>query len=133
MYFVVARVIHTVEGIQSNEIDVDLYPQGYIVSHQGYNNNDYESNINSSLKLVNINYQNFTLEFKSWNLQDQSCFDYLVISYRTSRVQLCDVSRPLTMFIYNETKALLTFITDDVKEDKGFILLYNGEYVFKYR
>ena len=47
IYVVVARVIHTEQAIHNNEIDVNLYPQGYIVSHQGYNNNDYESNSTS--------------------------------------------------------------------------------------
>ena len=125
-----ARVIHTKDPIDDNAIDFNVYPQGYIVSHHGYGD-DYDDNIASSLKLVNINYQNLTLDFISWDLQDRGCFDYLEVLYLNSPERFCGEQHPRTMFISNATEMLLTFTTDRRQRGKGFILFYRGKEVAK--
>ena len=121
-----ARVIHTEEAIDDNAIDFNVYPQGYIVSHQGYGD-DYDDNIASSLKLVNINYQNLTLDFISWDLQERGCSDYLQVLYLNSPERFCGDHDPGTIFISNATEMLLTFITDRRHKGNGFILFYRGK------
>ena len=129
VYVVVARVIHTGQANPNNEIDLNLYPQGYVVSHKEYDEDVYDDNINSSLKMVNISTRELRLNFSIWELHKGECSDYLEISSNNSPQRLCGNRKPQTILISNAREVLLRFVTDDEYGDRGFMLRYDSKYM----
>ena len=86
------------------------------------------------MRIININYRKFTLEFLSFKLHihgdDQSeeiiCSDYLSISYNnTEGKPLCEKYRGVKVIVAEEI--ILKFITDNRHTDEGFKLHYSGK------
>ena len=88
------------------------------------------------MRIININYRKFTLEFLSFKLHihgdDQNeeiiCSDYLIISYNNTEGEpLCEKDQEKKVIIAEEIK--LTFVTDGYHTDEGFKLHYSGKYI----
>ena len=130
--------IHTSPPILNNVIDARNCRGGFILSHSGINDEEkYDNNINSSLKIININHQQFTLGFLSLQLhiheddeREGICSDYLTIYHGNEVESLCKAEPneifPQDRVIFAE-EVLLTFVTDDRHRDKGFVLHFKGK------
>ena len=131
VYIVVARVVHPEPANLTNIIDAENSPQGYIVSHSHFGKEGYPENINSSLRIVNIKDNSMLLEFQLFELEtyDKSskCDDYLTIASQSSVQKFCEVTLPKSIPISTK-EVLLTFITNNRQNGKGFMLRYKSKY-----
>ena len=101
---------------------------GYIVSHDRYGRYKYQSKINSSLTLTDLNtnkveivFQNFTLQKK----QNGVCLDYLLISGLN---KICEPPASNIVVDLNSSVNQITFsfFTDGRQRADGFWLSYKG-------
>ena len=101
------------------------------MSHSHFGKEGYPENINSSLRIVNIKDNSMLLEFQLFELEtyDKSskCDDYLTIASQSSVQKFCEVTLPKSIPISTK-EVLLTFITNNRQNGKGFMLRYKSKY-----
>ena len=102
------------------------------MSHSHFGKEGYPENINSSLRIVNIKDNSMLLEFQLFELEtydnSSKCDDYLTIASQSSKEKFCNVTLPKSIPISSTKEVLLTFITNNRHNSKGFMLRYSSKY-----